>query len=303
MITRKHTAAFASLLSSAALLVAIPVQAQDAQEAGSPEAMPERNFDPGVLGGDFLTVGVGGAFTPSYTGSDDYVLSVLPVALGNIGGVQITPRAAGLRVDFIENPSEGIGLDLGVSARLRNNRAEDIEDEVVIQYGELDRAVEVGPSVGISIPGVLIPVDTLSFSTDVMFDVAGAHEGTVISPSVSYTTPLSRGIIANLSFNAEWADESFQDYYFRVDPLNTLVPDDDALPAYEPDGSGFTSVGVNLLMGFDLDGDATNGGFGVILLGGYSRLVGDAANTPFTTIRGSKDQFLAAIGLTYTFGL
>ena len=294
----------ASLLAGAPLLVAMPATAQEAESGRAEEGPPaERNFDPGILGGDFITVGVGGALSPSYTGSDDYVFSVLPVALGNVGGVQITPRAAGLRLDFIENPDEGVGFDLGIAARLRNNRAEDIEDEVVLQYGELDRAVEIGPSVGVSFPGVLIPVDTLSVSTDVMFDVAGAHNGTVIAPSVSYTTPLSRGMIASLSFNAEWADESFQDYYFRSDPLTFTGVPGDALPAYEPDGGGFTSVGANLLLGIDLDGDATNGGFGLIVLTGYSRLVGDAADTPFTTVRGSRDQFLGAIGLTYSFGL
>ena len=58
---------------------------------------------------------------------------------------------------------------------------------------------------------------------------------------------------------------------------------------------------MNLLLGIDLDGDVTNGGLGVIVLGGYSRVLGDAADTPFTDIRGSKDQFIGAVGIGYTF--
>ena len=291
----------ASLLAGAMTLTGGNAMAQDVEaDLGPPGAT---DIDPGILGGDFITLGVGGALSPSYTGSDDYVISVLPVVLGSVGGVDISPRAGGIKLDFIEDPREGVGFDLGVAARLRNNRASQIEDEVVEQYGELDRAIEVGPSAGVNFPGVLNPYDSVSVGTDVMWDVNGAHGGMVVSPSVSYTTPLSRGILANFSISSEWADEDFNDYYFRVDPLNTLVPDENALPAYEPDGGGFNSVGANLLLGFDLDGDATNGGLGIILLGGYSRLLGDAADTPFTTVRGSRDQFLGAIGLTYSFGL
>ncbi|MGB3166913.1 MAG: MipA/OmpV family protein [Alteraurantiacibacter sp.] len=291
MITRFVSAAFAAIALPAA------AAAQDVPDAAPPQV------DAGVFGGDFLSVGVGGALSPSYTGSDDYVISVLPVVLGNFGGVEISPRAGGLKLDFIPDPREGMGFDAGIAARLRSNRASQIEDPIVERYGELDRAIEVGPSVGVNFPAVLNPYDSVSLSTDVMFDVNGAHGGTVVTPSVAYTTPLSRSILANLSVSAEWGSEAFQDYYFAVPAINTLLPDEDVLPAYEPDGGGFTSAGVNVLLGVDLDGDVTNGGLGVILLGGYSRLLGDAADTPFTTIRGSRDQFLGAVGVTYTFGL
>ncbi len=58
---------------------------------------------------------------------------------------------------------------------------------------------------------------------------------------------------------------------------------------------------MNLLLGIDLDGDVTNGGLGLVVITGYSRLLGDAANNPFTTVRGSRDQFLGAVGVGYTF--
>ncbi len=291
----------AGLLAGAMVLATASATAQEVEADAGPPGSPD--IEPGILAGDFLTVGVGGALSPSYTGSDDYVISVLPVVLGSVGGVDISPRAGGVTLDFIEDPREGVGFDLGVAARLRNNRAEQIEDEVVERYGELDRAIEVGPSFGVNFPGVLNPFDSVSIGTDVMWDINGAHDGMVVSPSVSYTTPLSRSVLANFSIGAEWADEDFNDYYFRSAPLDFTGDPADALAAYEPDGSGFNSVGANLLLGIDLDGDATNGGFGIIVLGGYSRLVGDAADTPFTTERGSRDQFLGAVGITYSFGL
>ncbi|RJY10385.1 MipA/OmpV family protein [Aurantiacibacter aquimixticola] len=276
-------------------MCAAPAMAQDIVDEAPPPV------DAGVFGGDFVTVGVGAAYSPSYTGSDDYVISVLPVVLGSLGGIDISPRAGGVSVDFIEDERGEVGFDLGIAARLRGNRASRIEDPIVESYGELDRAIEVGPSVGVNFPAVLNPYDSVSIGTDVMFDINGAHGGTVVTPSVAYTTPLSRAILANLSVSTEWASADFQEYYFAVPEINTLLPDDDLLPGYETDGGGFTSIGTNLLLGIDLDGDVTNGGLGLLVLGGYSRLVGDAADTPFTDIRGSKDQFLIATGLTYTF--
>jgi len=72
------------------------------------------------------------------------------------------------------------------------------------------------------------------------------------------------------------------------------------LPVYDADG-GFNSVGVNLLGGFDLDGDLTNGGLAIFAIGGYSRVIGDAADSPFVADRGSRDQWLVGAGIGYTF--
>lgn len=281
-----------------ALLAAFAASPAAAQEQGPPPGVDMENT---VFSGDYLSVGVGVALNPSYTGSDDYVFTVLPIVQGSLGGVDINPRAGGVTLDFVPDPDEGVGLDLGISARLRGNRASQIEDAVVLQYGELDRAFEVGPSAGLNFPAVLNPYDSVNVSVTAMWDVAGAHDGMTISPTVSYSTPLSRSVFANLSLSAEWADADFQDYYFRVDNAAYTGPGTAPLPQFEPRGGGFTTAGATLLMGVDLDGDITNGGLGLVVIGGYSRVLGDAADTPFTSIRGSRDQFLGALGLGYTF--
>ncbi|GAA5048463.1 MipA/OmpV family protein [Erythrobacter westpacificensis] len=279
-------------------LFASPALAQDDVEVQGP---PDIDMQETVFAGDYLSVGAGVALNPSYSGSDDYVFTVLPIVQGSLGGVDINPRAGGVTLDFVQDPDEGVGLDLGLAARLRSNRASQIEDEVVIDYGELDRAIEVGPSVGVNFPGVLNPYDSIRVGVDAMWDVNGAHSGMTVSPSVSYSTPLSRSIFANLSVSTEWADADFQDYYFRVDDAAFIGDGVAPLPEFEPRGGGFTSAGVNLLLGIDLDGDIANGGLGLVVIGGYSRVLGDAADTPFTDIRGSKNQFLGALGIGYTF--
>lgn len=72
------------------------------------------------------------------------------------------------------------------------------------------------------------------------------------------------------------------------------------LPQFVAD-SGWHKVGGNVALGFDLDGDFGNGGFVVALLGGYTRMLGDAKRTPYTALRGDADQWSAAAGIGYVF--
>jgi outer membrane scaffolding protein for murein synthesis (MipA/OmpV family) len=272
-----------------ALALATPGFAQDTPPAGSGES---------VFDGDYVTVAVGGAYGPSYDGSDDYVFFPAGLLQGSLGGVDFTSRGAGVSLDFIPDPAEGIGFNLGVAAQVRSSRARQIKDPVVASLGKLDYAIEVGPTVGFSVPHVLNAYDGLSFSVDASWDINGAHGGMVIEPQITYFTPLSRGIAASLALSAEHGDGQFMDYYFSVSPAQSLAS---GLPAFDPDGGGWTKAGTNLLLGFDLDGNLENGGLALVVVGGYTRMLGDAKTSPFTSVRGSADQWVGALGIGYTF--
>jgi MipA family protein len=274
-----------SIAAGALVLLASPAMAQDAAS------------EPSVFDGDYLSIGAGAAYGPSYAGSDDYVVYPVPLLQGSFHGVGIDPRSGGVALDFIPDPEKGAGFNLGVAARVRMDRAHKIKDPVVRSLGKLDTAIEVGPTAGVTIAQVLNPYDSLTFTADALWDVAGAHKGMVVDPSVSYFTPLSRGIAASLSLSAEYADSKFADYYYTITPLGSAAS---GLPVFDA-GSGFTRAGANLLLGFDLDGNLENGGLALVLVGGYSRMLGDAKRSPVTSIRGSADQWLGAVGLGFTF--
>ena len=289
---------FALAAMGAACSLAAPLAAQET-EVGEPlpAGPPETIFD-----GDYVSLGVGVGYNASYSGSDDYNVNILPIVQASIAGIKINPRPAGVAIDLIPDPDEGVGFSAGPMIRLRSDRvdAEDINDDVVAAYGELDRAVELGGSVGVSFPKVLNPFDSLSINLDAAWDVAGAHGGMFWSPSITYFTPLSRATAASLSVSTSFVDDAFADYYYSVPPTNALLPDADVLPGFEADG-GMNSYGVNLLLAHDLSGDVTDGGLSLVAIGGWSKLVGDAADTPFTSIRGDNDQYFIALGVGYTF--
>lgn len=268
------------------LLIAAPAVAQD------------QTREPTVFDGDYLTVGVGAAIGPSYEGSDDYVVFPFPAVNGRIAGIGISPRAGGLALDFINDPTDAkISFQLGPVARIRFDRNRQIKDEVVARLGKRDVAVELGGMVGFSINRVTNPYDSLNFSVDVRHDVAGAHDGLVISPGVSFQTPLSKGIYTALSVSAEHVDGKYARYYYSVTPGESVAS---GLPVYNA-RSGWKNINAGILTGFDLDGDLTNGGFAVFAGANYSRLLGNFADAPVVSQRGSSNQFTGIIGIGYTF--
>ncbi|WP_145916874.1 MipA/OmpV family protein [Erythrobacter sp. QSSC1-22B] len=291
----------AGLLVAGPMLLAAPLAAQDAGAPGVRAEAPELP-ESTVFDGDYLTVGIGVGYGASYSGSDDYRTFVLPIVQGSLAGVDISPRPAGVALDFIPDPDEGVSFSFGPVIKLNRDRADldGIKDPVVEAYGELDTAIEVGPSAGVSFPQVLNAFDSLSFSVEAAWDVAGAHDGMSVSPAITYFTPLSRGIAASLSLSTKYIDDDYADYYYSVPATNAALPAADVLPGFQADG-GFESAGVNVFMAFDLNGDVTDGGLALIALGGYSRMLGDAKDSPFTSIRGEADQFLGALGIGYTF--
>lgn len=279
-VTRIFVAALPALFPAAAM-------AQD--------AIP---VDGTIFDGDYLTIGVGAIYGASYDGSDDYVLSPIPIVQGNIQGIAITPRPAGLALDLIPDGERSkLGFSLGPVATLSSNRVSQIKDPVVRAAGKLKRAIEVGATAGVSVNQVLHRFDSLSLSADVKWDVNGAHSGQTISPTITYSTPLSRGALISVSLSARHVDDDYADYYYSVSPAQNVAS---GLPLYSAKG-GWDSWSAGMLAGYDLNGNALDGGFALIALASYSRMLNDANRTPYTSIRGDADQWMVALGVGYTF--
>ncbi|MEQ5787497.1 MipA/OmpV family protein [Erythrobacter sp. NFXS35] len=274
-------------------------QAQNAP-AVSPAGPPP--FKP-VFDRNWATIGLGAGLVPTYAGSNNFQLFPLPLIVGRVGGVGFRPAAAGLSLDFLSPQPTVVSRDkkptvsLGPTFRFRNDRAVDSGDDVVDAAGRLDNALEVGVSAGLSFPGVLNRFDSLTISANARWDVLGAHGGRVIEPGVTYATPIGRGMLVQVGATAEIVDDNFADYYFSVTPAQSAAS---GLPMFAADG-GLNRLGTLAIVTVDTDGNALNGGFNVYGLAGYSRMIGDGADTPYTALRGDPNQFLLGLGLGYTF--
>lgn len=279
---------------------AVEAAAAPQQAAPAPTA-PMMAFTKPVFDETWATIGLGAGLVPSYAGSDDYIAFPLPLIVGRVGGVGIRPNGPGLTFDVL-SPKPGLGprktrLAFGPAFRIRNDRNIQIGDNVVESAGELDMALEVGLNAAVSFPSVFKPLDTLTIGAQVRWDVLGAHEGMVIEPQINYATPLGKAFVLQVQAQMEFVDDSFADYYFSVTPPQRLAS---GLPVFAAEG-GLNRVGTLAILNYDLSGNALDGGWSVYGVGGYSRLLGDAADTPFTSLRGDANQFIAGLGVGYTF--
>ena len=280
-------------VSILALALAAPHAAQAQGGAPAPVIAPEN-----VLDGDRLTIGAGAVYGPSYEGSDDNVFSPFPLIQGSVRGVGINPRPGGAALDLVPDGRDAkVGLQIGPLATYSGNRRRQIEDPVVRNAGRLKAAIDLGVNAGFSIKRLLNTYDALTLSADAKWNVNEAHRGAVITPQISYATPVSRGALVVVGASAKHVDDAYADYYYSVSPAQNQGS---GLPLFQANG-GWVSYGGNALVAVDLDGDLTNGGFAVFALGSYSRLRGDAKRTPYTALRGDADQWNGALGVAYTF--
>ena len=250
-----------------------------------------------------LTIGVGGAYVPSYEGSDDYRAIPIAQARGKVHDFAFWTRGTSLYVDAIPNTDDnGVDFELGpvVNVRLDRTSRKTIKDNAVRALGKLDTGIEVGGFVGIGKTGVFTSAyDNLSARVAVTKDVGGAHKSYVVTPAIEYVTPLSMTTFVGIGVSAEYVGKKFGGYYYDVTPAGSLAS---VLPVYSRAGdkSGFKKVSANLTAGKSLSGDLRHG-WAIFALGGYSRVLGRYADSPIVDIAGSRNQWVGAVGVGYTF--
>ena len=275
-----------SIAAAAAVLFAAPAFAQS-----SDATLPDPNDR-----SDTVTIGAGAAYIPDYEGSDDY--RVIPAAAirGRVSGISFFTRATYLYVDVVPRGSGNLEFDVGPIVGVRLNRTGRIKDDFVDLLPDRKTAFEVGGFAGVTYHGLTNPYDALSFRFDVVKDLGNAHESTIVTPTIDFGTPLSRTTYVGASFSAEWAGGGYADYYYSITPADALAS---GLAAYDADG-GFKSWRLGLLVNQSITGDLTHG-LSLFGTGAYSHLSGDFKDSPIVDDRGSAGQWLAAVGLAYTF--
>jgi len=288
-------------LALAACCPSSPAFAQDAPAAvqlPSPEDVNNR---------DTLTIAAGAGITADYEGSDDYRFIPAAAVRGRYHGIAFTTRGAYLYVDVIPRGTSKVDFEFGPVIGARFNKRRHIHDDVVELLPKTNTAIEAGAFAGVGISGLTNPYDRLAFRLDVLHDIANAHESTVISPNIEFSTPVSRSTFIGANVGLEFVGNKYADYYYTITPaasagtavlLGNLLTGAQ-IPPFDADG-GLKNWKAGLLVNQSLSGDLLHG-FSVFGTGQYSRLVGDFKRSPIVSERGSASQWLGALGLAYTW--
>jgi len=89
-----------------------------------------------VFDKNWVTLGLGVGLVPSYAGSDDYIAFPLPLVVGRLGGVGLTPNGPGITANLLSKPPQPgrpsqTSIQFGPAFRIRNDRNARIRDDVV----------------------------------------------------------------------------------------------------------------------------------------------------------------------------
>ena len=247
----------------------------------------------GASDGVTWTLGAGAVLAPDYEGSDDYEPYPsfrLRADWGDgyfvdLGGS--TLRALQLRGNFIP----GGRFQAGPLLNFRQER-DDVDDDEVDDLDDIDNAFELGGFIGYvhRFQGAGGP--SLGANFQFAADVSDAHNGWLFQPGIDFALPLGEAFTLNARGFSTYATEKYMSTYFGIDNENAAIS---GLDRFDAD-AGFKDVGLGLGLDYRISKS-----WGLNLQGGYTRLIGDAEDSPVTDDEGSANQFFGGAGFTFSF--
>ena len=234
--------------------------------------------DRGWKGGGFVAV------SPKYEGSDEYQVFGLPYVLpdfGSVGSMVDIRGADDVRFKLFN----GDRFTAGPLAGYRFDREED-DGDLLGGLGDVDGGLVVGAFAGFKILPPLMLV--VSYHRTVTGDVDGGQ----LRFGVDYEQQVSPRLTLIARAGASYADDEFMQSYFGVTDAQA-TNSTAGLTAFDAD-AGIKDVHIGLGSVIQMSDR-----WSVRLYGQYSRLVGDAADSPVIE---TEDQFSGSLGVLYKFG-
>lgn len=248
--------------------------------------LPAPPFDlpmlPSASGNWTATVGIGGEYRPDFQGSKNWML--LPIPIFSI-------RRAGSVADF-RGPRDSGGIALidfgnlraGPAAKFITARKSKDHSELS-GLGDVKAAFELGGFVE------YYAVDWLRLRGELRQGIGG-HRGAVADVSADVIVPLIDRLTISAGPRFTWKSTKAIAPYFAVDAVQSMAS---GLPVFAAKG-GAHSVGFGSQVTYRI-----NPQWEVRAYVEYEKLLGDAANSPLVTLRGSSNQTTVGLGASYSF--
>lgn len=237
------------------------------------------------------TFGVGGIALvgPKYEGSKSYKTFGFPLIIPNFGK-KSQEGSFGDRISFksIDNVRFNIlgtsSFELGPVAGYRGGRKQ--KDGVLLGgLGDVDAGLVLGAYAGYHLGPVFL-------DTSIANQVTGAKTGYQIKLGATNEFDINDSVKITTGIGSTYSSEKYMDNFFGISAAQAGTSTA-GLTAYNP-GAGFKDI--NFKLGTEL---ALSDKWQLNVGGGYSRLIGDAANSPVIE---TKNQFSGSVSLIYRFG-
>ncbi|MDR1035344.1 MAG: MipA/OmpV family protein [Deltaproteobacteria bacterium] len=243
---------------------------------------PAQVMDTGEGGGTTVTgsVGAGVVYAPDFYGANDNKVSPMPFLNLRYGPVFLsTDKGLGVRIDLFDGALE---ISPAVNYRWRRDEG---DSEVLRGMGDVDGQLTGGAS-------VIYRIDDVSFGVK-GFQGLSDDKGFTLDMRLAYLNRMSDVFRWGLAAEAGFADADYNQTHFGVTPLQSLRS---GYPVYTP------SAGLkDLSLGGSVDYYLTPS-FSVDVFAKFTRLTGDAADSPLVLRGGSPNQVATGLMFFYHFG-
>jgi len=232
-----------------------------------------------------IGIGAGAMVQPDYEGSDDYEISPLPmINISYRDRIFLDGPMLGANLLNLEGPRPGDKLQAGPLLRWQMGREQD-DNDALRGLGDVDGSFEVGGFVSYGL-------GPFSAGLTAMQDAGDGHEGLTVELEGGYEHSFDESWSMRAEISTTWADDSYTKAYFGIDAAQAARS---GYRQYSP-GAGFKDIGVSVGVDYALsDNWAITGQVG------YTRLLGDAADSPIVDDEGSANAFSAGIFVGYRF--
>jgi outer membrane protein len=272
--TTNRKSLLAAILAAALGTIVSAVQAEDLV---IPVELPEPNF---------LGLGVGAY--PDYFGSSDYKVGAAPIGRLSLGGSRFVRLMANeVRLNLLDHPN----WQLGPVGLWRFGR-EDVENPVVDRVHHIDDSIDLGLFGGYKWQDAQEFRRMAGVSAWAIGDVSGVYNGWTAGLNAYATQPVAKMVTLAGGAAFTYGSADYMDEYFGVTTADSLAS---GLPVYVP-GSGVRDVRGWAVAMLHLS-PKWHLGAGLM----YSRLVGDAADSPIVSQEGSKNQWVYGVGALFAW--
>ncbi len=126
----------------------------------------------------------------------------------------------------------------------------------------------------------------------VQHDVISGHSGMRVIGDLGVAVYRSNKLIVTSNLSATWSDGSYMASFFSVTAAQALTS---GLPAFDAT-SGLKDISIAFGSNYTVSDH-----WALVGNAGYSKLLGDAKNSPIVAVRGASSQFVGGVFAVYSF--
>jgi outer membrane protein len=225
-------------------------------------------------------LGLGAGAAPDYEGSEDYEAVPIPYVRANwASGQYVNLLGNKLKGNLLPDKMWSVGPMLqyiGKRDNVDNGRVDDMQS--------VDASIMLGAFGGVNI-------ESWNINLEARQDVADGN-GFLLTLNVNYDLPINDQWKLGFGASTTYASGDYMNAYFTVDSGDAARS---GLSQYNADG-GFKDFGLNMNTRYNFYEN-----WSLMGLASYTRLVGDAADSPVVEDEGDENQFFAGVLVVYSF--